>query len=251
MPLVSGWIASPHRLQGTGYAFTAALLIMAASLHGTAVHAMSLREREMEQREADALKACPGAAEFAQRRREQRASGAAAGTTIQASRPALRDALVELAGKDQALRLAEQSAQGKPSPWFRKASADLTRKAVQLMNGRFPTVEEVGRDGVDAAWLLVQHAGMDAPEFQRQMLAQVESTPQAFAFQNGEPALLADKVLVTQGRPQRYGTQFELRQGRYVPLPIQPPDGVDIRRASVGLMPLPDYDCFINAFLKR
>jgi hypothetical protein len=209
------------------------------------------QERDIARQEARALKSCPGAAAFAVHQRIERRSAGKPSIESQASRPALRDALVELAVKDQALRHATRADERGPSHAFRSASQVLSHKAVLLLADRFPTLAEVGRDGVDAAWLLVQHAGVDAPDFQHRMLAQIEATPQAFGFRNGEPALLADKVLVARGAPQRYGTQFELRSGRYAPLPIEAPANVDARRAAVGLMPLADYDCFLNVFLGR
>jgi hypothetical protein len=198
------------------------------------------------------LQACPGAAAFAQRRRAERMAMVAGPLARSASRPALRDALVELAARDQALRHAAIAA-GRESPSATDAAAlsELTKRAALLLAGEFPTLAEVGSDGVNAAWILVQHSARDAPDFQHQMLAQIEGAPERFGFRNGEPALLADKALVAQGRPQRYGTQFERRGNRYVPLPIQAAEDVDRRRASVGLMPLSDYDCFLNVFLEK
>jgi hypothetical protein len=54
-----------------------------------------------------------------------------------------------------------------------------------------------------------------------------------------EVAMLEDRIRAFEGRPQRYGTQFDWdEQGRLSPLPLEDPAGVDARRRMVGLGPL-------------
>ena len=76
------------------------------------------------------------------------------------------------------------------------------------------------------------------PALQQQALALMES-----AFKSGEAsgqdfALLTDKILVGESKPQRYGTQldwsFNVRE-------LEDPSRVDERRAALGMMPLSDY----------
>ena len=56
-------------------------------------------------------------------------------------------------------------------------------------------------------------------------------------------ALLEDRVALGEGRKQTYGSQigFDESSGKYYVLPLEDPDKVDQRRASVGLGPLADY----------
>lgn len=73
------------------------------------------------------------------------------------------------------------------------------------------------------------------------MLGEIRS-----AFDRGEAdgqsvALLTDRVAVTRGQPQVYGTQADMRDGRLVLNPIADSAGVDARRAQMGMMPLGDY----------
>ena len=51
---------------------------------------------------------------------------------------------------------------------------------------------------------------------------------------------------VAQGKPQRFGTQFSMHDGRLQADPIDDPAHVDGRRAGVGLMPLADYACLLQ-----
>jgi hypothetical protein len=49
-------------------------------------------------------------------------------------------------------------------------------------------------------------------------------------------AVLEDRIRVLEGRPQRYGTQYDWdERGEMSPLPIEEPAGVDERRRAIGL----------------
>ena len=51
-------------------------------------------------------------------------------------------------------------------------------------------------------------------------------------------AMLRDRILVNEGRPQIYGTQIAgVADGEPVPWPVADPEGMDERRAEVGLAP--------------
>ncbi len=54
-------------------------------------------------------------------------------------------------------------------------------------------------------------------------------------------ALVTDKLLVSEGKPQRFGTQFSLRDGKAVMDPVEDPEHLDERRAKYGLMPMAEY----------
>jgi hypothetical protein len=54
-----------------------------------------------------------------------------------------------------------------------------------------------------------------------------------------QAAMLEDRIRTFEGRPQRYGTQFDWDpDGRLSPLPIEDPAGLDQRRQALGLRPL-------------
>lgn len=46
---------------------------------------------------------------------------------------------------------------------------------------------------------------------------------------------------VRPGAPQRYGSQLTCRDGRWILLTVDDPNGLDARRAAVGLEPIADY----------
>ncbi len=95
----------------------------------------------------------------------------------------------------------------------------------------------VGRDAARAAWLILQHAIGD-PALMRRGLALLRQAPPGEAPAL-EVAMLEDRILVLEGRGQRYGTQFDWdERGELCAVPIDAPDQVDQRRAGIGLGPL-------------
>jgi hypothetical protein len=95
----------------------------------------------------------------------------------------------------------------------------------------------VGETGSRAAWLLLEQS--DDPDLQRRCLTLVGSAMTRGHIDPADVARLTDRVCVYDGRPQVYGTQFELSAaGRRMPWPIEDEAGVDKRRAAVGLPPL-------------
>jgi hypothetical protein len=58
-------------------------------------------------------------------------------------------------------------------------------------------------------------------------------------------------VLVAAGKPQRYGTQYDMVDGKLQPAEIEDPEHVDARRAEVDLGTMAEYDRMIQANTKR
>jgi hypothetical protein len=100
----------------------------------------------------------------------------------------------------------------------------------------------VGKDGTEAAFLLVQHS---QHEFQKEMLPLVEKAYRARELSGQSYAVLLDRVLVGDGKPQVYGTQarpIDQWKDREAALqPIDDESNVDKRRAAVGLPSLSEY----------
>ncbi len=89
-------------------------------------------------------------------------------------------------------------------------------------------------DEAEAAWYVVQHA--EDLSFQRVQLADLQRLSATFpGVPRKQLAYLEDRVLLGEGKAQRYGSQLEVVDGQLVPLPIEQPDAVDERRASMGL----------------
>lgn len=111
----------------------------------------------------------------------------------------------------------------------------------------WPGYSLVGEDGSDAAWVLVQHSGDLA--FQQRCLALLTAAAEEGEADPRHVAYLTDRVLVAEGQPQIYGTQFKPEGGRMVPFPIQHEEQVDDRRKEVGLSTLEEYSRQMNQHL--
>ena len=115
-----------------------------------------------------------------------------------------------------------------------------TRRLVEIVRQHgWPTRALVGEDGTEAAWLLLQHSPSDS--LRRALLPELWRAVERGDVKAAEAAMLTDRVQVTAGQPQLYGSSFELVDGRLRPHPIEDPAGVDARRLEVGLPPMAEY----------
>jgi hypothetical protein len=103
----------------------------------------------------------------------------------------------------------------------------------------WPGTALVGEDGATAAWLLAQHTPDRA--FQRRCLTLMEEAVRRGEADLANLAYLTDRVLLFEGKPQRYGTQLRVESDVWVPAPIEDEERVDERRHEIGLPPLADY----------
>jgi hypothetical protein len=135
---------------------------------------------------------------------------------------------------------------------MQKVDADnLAWMKTQFTQHGFPHANAVGLRGVAAAFTLVQHAVADVP-FMQSMLPQVQARGEAGELEKGNVAMLIDRLLRQEGKPQRYGTQYaspsvkdpsDMKMG-----PVEDPAHLDERRATMDLMPQADYECALHIF---
>jgi hypothetical protein len=163
----------------------------------------------------------------------------------------LRSELLRLGEEDQHNRVGIDSVLtrfGRRSPEadslfavLERADQPLRQRVAEIVAKRgWPGRRLVGDDGAHAAWLVVQHATLD---YQERMLPLVRAAVGRGDARPGDLALLEDRVLVGEGKPQRYGSQmsYSPNGGPGTVAPIENPTCVDERRAKVGLEPLSVY----------
>jgi hypothetical protein len=162
--------------------------------------------------------------------------------------PALCKELLERYARDQAIR-NEMISKGVTKIDASVAarmneidSANTARMKEIVKQYGWPGPELVGVDGTEAAFMLVQHA---EHQFQKEMLPLVEAAYRQKKLQGQDYALLLDRVLVAEGKPQVYGTQtknFDKWNGHEPTFqPIEDEANVDKRRAEVGLFSMAEY----------
>ena len=98
----------------------------------------------------------------------------------------------------------------------------------------WPGYALAGPDGAHAAWLLAQHA---PAEFQEECLPLLENAVCRDDAAPRDLAYLTDRVLMHRGEPQVYGTQYLIRAGQMTLWTVREPEGLDQRRAALGLPP--------------
>ena len=165
-----------------------------------------------------------------------------------AGNPRLRDELLAMSKTDQEARQAliaagiERPDEKLMAAVERVDSINTKRMKQVVREFGWPPASLVGDDGAVAMFLLVQHADRD-PGFQREALPLLRA---AFARKeaSGEHlALLTDRTLVAEGKPQRYGTQADIVDGKVVVKPVEDEPNLDLRRAELGL---PSMDAYLE-----
>jgi hypothetical protein len=193
---------------------------------------------------------CPGAASWNEAHHEQLPEAMAARDASRTFTDSdLRTELQERFTADQRARKDYLTAPHDPAVARRLEQLDaqnLDWLKTLVRDRGIPTAEQVGENGVKWAWLLVQHADRD-PILQATVLPTFVKRYEAGEMSGDDIARLTDRILVAQGKPQRFGTQFNWRSGQFERRQAGEIAEIDARRRELGLMPLSDYACMMIA----
>ena len=147
----------------------------------------------------------------------------------------LRAELLARADRDQAARRSLRPEHGLLEWETVVAPVDRDNTArLREVIGRhgWPGRDLAGDDGAHAAWLLAQHA---PPDRQEEWLPLLEDAVARGDARAADLAYLRDRVLMHRGEPQIYGTQYLVNGGVLTLWTVDDPDGLDERRAALGL----------------
>jgi hypothetical protein len=166
-------------------------------------------------------------------------------TGLRWSNDSLRGVLLSMRDRDQAPR-ADFGARVGDTLYVRQLmrldSILATEMAVILDRFGLPTRAMVGPAGADAAMLIVQHSW----PLQERVLALAQALP-AGQVAPEKLGMLEDRVLVHQGKPQRFGTQFTIgADGMLRFAAVTDPRGLAARRSAAGMPPLDLYVCMLE-----
>ncbi|HET6851973.1 MAG TPA: VWA domain-containing protein [Pyrinomonadaceae bacterium] len=143
-----------------------------------------------------------------------------------------RELLMQVVEKDQ----AKQSEREK----LHKVYEDHTLKLCQILKAHgWPTAALVDKEGVLAAFQILKNGG--TYELQRDLLPVIVAVIKKDPSQKSQFAGLFDRLRVTAGMKQLFGTQAISANGFLVLYPIEDEAKVDARRAEFGLAPLDWY----------
>ena len=156
--------------------------------------------------------------------------------------PNLRDELLSMEKVDQDARMkcANGSADEQVkclAPVLKAIDEPHTKRLEEIFDQiGFPNTAKVGREGMQAFMILLQHAPTDA-------LRVRSLKPITAAFKNKELppmdyANFVDRLRLHQGKKQLYGSGFDFKEGKMVMSPTEDMKNLDKRRAKIGLPPL-------------
>jgi hypothetical protein len=164
-----------------------------------------------------------------------------------------RRALEDRGRTDQAVRegfgVGGQVDSGQLAAMARTDSANARWLGDYVARRGWPTRDQVGKEAVEAAFLIVQHAVHDTA-FMRAMLPHIEESYRRGDLDGGAAAMLTDRLEVKAGRPQLYGTQLSLKDGRWVLDSLADSAGVDERRRRLGMPPLAEYLRLVDSVMR-
>ena len=150
----------------------------------------------------------------------------------------LRAELMQMDEYDQAVR-AELAADGSLFDGYHSRmaavhDANAARLRAIIATHGWPTEPLVGVDGAKAAHRIAQHS-INHPEFMRECRRLLDEASASGEAPRWQFAYMDDRIRVFEGLKQRYGTQWRGGPHGLEPYPIEDPDHVDERRATLGL----------------
>lgn len=123
----------------------------------------------------------------------------------------------------------------------KKRDKENTERLVEIIDLiGWPGISNVGTKGGQAAFLILQHA---EHHIQKRFLPLVRNAVAEKELAPGSLALLEDRILVREGKPQIYGSQLfrNPETGELEFSEIADESNVDERRARLGLEPMAAY----------
>jgi hypothetical protein len=153
---------------------------------------------------------------------------------------ALREKLMQMEASD---REARGAGTGHPTYTAKTAAVDVRltseMKEIVARHG-WPTIAMVGYEASNDAMTMLTHTPDHA--WQASLLPGLEKLSAQGKIDGSMLAVVVDKELVSEGKRQRYGTQFKVVDGKMAMVAVEDPEGLDARRATVFLMPIKVYE---------
>lgn len=117
---------------------------------------------------------------------------------------------------------------------------NLVRVVSLIEKCGMPTLNEVNQEQMSAIWLVFQHADN---YHRKKYLPQLKKSTQNGDLRKSQMALMEDRILMMDGKPQIYGSQIseDRENGGWKIYDLQNPETVDKRRSEIGMEPLSEY----------
>lgn len=176
----------------------------------------------------------------------------AAAAVSQVSDPQLRAELLAMIEKDQDAR---KKCAGKAADDQIKCMAAVAeevdkphviRLGAIIAKSGFPKASAVGADGVKAFLLLLQHS--NSLDLRKRSEDGVKKAFEEKLISPFEYAGFVDRLLLDQGKAQRYGSNFEIKEGKLVMSETEGLKDLNRRRRELGLTTIEEYAAELKKF---
>lgn len=123
---------------------------------------------------------------------------------------------------------------------FDRFDGENTKRLLTVLDTiSWSELQTLSPQAADQALSIISHTNDDA--FKKRMLAVFEPLAMSGQMDGQNYANLFDDLAIMEGRPQRYGTNFDCIDGKQQPKPTEDMAGLDERRAKLGMMPIAEY----------
>jgi hypothetical protein len=159
--------------------------------------------------------------------------------------PRVSKQLAQMEARDQKVRTRWLKVRGKAGEdeiqrEMEETDQALTNELKELVEKfGWPTFEVAGYAGSEAALLILSHS--PDHDYQRKMLPELSQMAEEGRIMGEKLALIIDKLLISEGKPQRFGTQFSFRDGKLEMDPVEDLEHLEELRSKYALMPLEEY----------
>ena len=156
----------------------------------------------------------------------------------------LQKRLLQMMEEDQAIRHklfdAPADKQGEIVQALEEGDRERTAELKEIIQKHgWPTIQLVGIKASQAAAGIFNHS--PDHEFQGKMLPQLTRMVEQEEIVGSDLGHIIDKVLLSEGRPQLFGTVFRFEGEFLIMEPVQDPEHLDQRRAKYLLPPMNIY----------
>ena len=158
--------------------------------------------------------------------------------------------IIRLKREDLQLR-AELIRKGRLFNGYDKEMEKLHNRNAEILNDiinviGYPTIDKVGEEASEAAWLVIQHA-IGQPAFMKKCRGLLEKAVSEMKADPVNLAYLTDRIAVLEGKPQLYGTQFDWDEnGALSPNYFDDLAKLNQRRTSIGLNTLEEQTALMK-----
>jgi hypothetical protein len=154
--------------------------------------------------------------------------------------------LLTILDRDQVPRYADLNDPGNPlhkEEIARAGAQNIAEVEEIIAKAGWPGKSLVGAKASGAVWTILQHSKIETLKKHLELMTKAAEKGE---IDGGLMATSVDRVRVSEGKPQLYGTQFHEVNGVWVAEAIEDEANVDARRKSVGLGPLAEYTALLR-----